>query len=70
LGNATKQTTTGNDQGQSLFPLVAVGRYVLEIESPGFRPYNRPYKKIGVVMVVTANAGLLHGFNTSPSRVS
>jgi hypothetical protein len=50
VGNATKQSTTTNDQGQYSFPVVAVARYELEIDSPGFQPY----KKIGVVIDVNS----------------
>ncbi|MGA7925468.1 MAG: carboxypeptidase-like regulatory domain-containing protein [Candidatus Sulfotelmatobacter sp.] len=59
VGNAAKQTTTTNDQGQYSFPVVAVGRCELEIDSPGFQPY----KKIGAVIDVTADAGLLRWCN-------
>jgi hypothetical protein len=44
--NGTKQTTITNDQGQYSFPVVPIGRYGLEINSPGFQPY----KKIGIVV--------------------
>ena len=44
--NGTKRTTTTNDQGQYSFPVVPIGRYGLEINSPGFQPY----KKIGIVV--------------------
>jgi len=50
VGNGTKQTTTTNDQGQYSFPVVPVGKYELEINSPGFQPY----KKIGVVIDVNS----------------
>jgi hypothetical protein len=50
LGNETKQTTTTNDQGQYSFPVVPVGRYELEVSSPGFEPY----KKIGVVIDINS----------------
>jgi hypothetical protein len=50
VGNGTKQTTTTNDQGQYSFPVVPVGKYELEINSPGFEPY----KKIGVVIDVNS----------------
>ena len=39
--NGTKQTTTTNDQGQYSFPVVPIGRYELEINSPGFQPYSK-----------------------------
>jgi hypothetical protein len=42
--NGTKQTAVTNDQGQYSFPVVAVGRYELEISAPGFQAY----KKIGI----------------------
>jgi hypothetical protein len=44
--NGTKQTTTTNDQGQYSFPVVPIGRYGLEINSPGFQSY----KKIGIAV--------------------
>ena len=44
--SGTKQTTTTNDQGQYSFPVVPIGRYGLEINSPGFQSY----KKIGIVV--------------------
>ena len=50
VGNGTKQTTTTNDQGQYSFPVVSVGKYELEISSPGFQPY----KKMGVVIDVNS----------------
>ena len=50
VGNGTKQTTTTNDQGQYSFPVVSVGKYELEISSPGFQPY----KKTGVVIDVNS----------------
>src|ERR1700680_1576071 len=50
VGNATKQTTTTNEQGQYSFPVVPIGRYELEINSPGFQPY----KKVGVVIDVNS----------------
>ena len=50
LGNGTKETTTTNDQGQYSFLIVPIGRYELEINSPGFQPY----KKIGVVIDVNS----------------
>jgi hypothetical protein len=50
VGNGTKQTTTTNDQGQYSFPVVPVGKYELEVNSPGFQPY----KKIGVVIDVNS----------------
>jgi high affinity Mn2+ porin len=46
VGNTTKHTTITNGQGQYSFPVVEVGRYELEIDSPGLQPY----KKIGVVI--------------------
>jgi Carboxypeptidase regulatory-like domain len=39
--NGTKQTTTTNDQGQSSFPSVPIGRYELEVNSSGFRPFKK-----------------------------
>ena len=50
VGNGTKQTTTTNDQGQYSFPVVSVGGYELEVNSPGFQPY----KKMGVVIDVNS----------------
>jgi hypothetical protein len=50
VGNGIKQTTTTNEQGQYSFPVVPVGRYELEVSSPGFQPY----KKIGVVIDVNS----------------
>jgi hypothetical protein len=50
VANGTKQTTTSNDQGQYSFPVVPIGRYELEINSPGFHPY----KKTGVVVDVNS----------------
>jgi hypothetical protein len=38
VGNGTKQTKTTNDQGQYSFPVVPVGKYELEVNSPGFQP--------------------------------
>jgi hypothetical protein len=55
-------TTKGNLCSQSF----ALGRYALEIETPGLPPY----EKTEVVMAVTTNAGLLRCLNTSPSRAS
>jgi hypothetical protein len=46
----TKQTTTTNDEGQYSFPVIPIGRYELEIESPGFQSY----KKTGVVVDVNS----------------
>jgi hypothetical protein len=50
VGNGTKEATTTNDQGQYSFLIVPIGRYELEINSPGFQPY----KKIGVVIDVNS----------------
>lgn len=50
VDNVTKQTTTTNDQGQYSFPVVPVGRYELEMNSPGFQPY----KKIGLMIDVNS----------------
>ena len=43
-----KQFANTNDQGQYSFPVVSVGKYELDITSPGFQPY----KKIGLVINV------------------
>src|ERR1700688_1618974 len=70
LANATRQTTTTNDQGQYSFPVVPVGRYELQIDSPGFQPY----KKVGVVIDVSSSlqvdATLKLGKNTQTVEVS
>jgi hypothetical protein len=70
VGNATKQTTTTNVQGQYSFPVVPVGRYELEINSPGFQPY----KKVGAVIDVNSalqiDATLQIGQNTQSVEVS
>jgi len=50
VGNGTKQSAITNDQGQYSFPVVPVGRYELEVTSPGFQSY----KKIGVVIDVNS----------------
>jgi hypothetical protein len=49
-GNGTKQNATTNGQGQYSFPVVPVGRYELEVRSPGFQPY----KKVGVLIDVNS----------------
>jgi hypothetical protein len=70
LGNGTKQTTTTNDQGQYSFPVVPVGRYELEVSSPGFEPY----KKIGVMIDIKSalqiDATLQIGQNTQTVEVN
>ena len=70
VGNGTKQTTTTNDQGQYSFPVVPIGRYELEVNSPGFQPY----KKIGVVIDVNSalqvDATLQIGQNTQTVEVN
>jgi hypothetical protein len=70
VGNRTKQTTTTNDEGRYSFPVVAIGRYELDIESPGFQPY----KKIGIVIDVSSalqiDATLQIGQNTQSVEVS
>jgi hypothetical protein len=50
VGNGTKQATTTSGQGQYSFPVVPIGQYELEVNSPGFQPY----KKIGVVIDVNS----------------
>src|ERR1700731_3415342 len=69
-GNGTKQNATTNGQGQYSFPVVPVGRYELEVRSPGFQPY----KKIGVVIDVNSalqiDATLQIGQNTQTVDVS
>ena len=49
-GNGIKQKTTTNEQGQYSFPVVPIGHYKLEVDSPGFQPY----KKMGVVIDVSS----------------
>ena len=70
VGNGTKQTTTTNDQGQYSFPVVPIGHYELEVNSPGFQPY----KKIGVVIDVSSalqvDAALQIGQNTQTVEVN
>jgi len=70
VGNGTKQTTTTNDQGQYSFPVVPIGHYELEVNSPGFQPY----KKIGVVIDVNSalqiDAALQIGQNTQTVEVN
>jgi hypothetical protein len=70
VGNGTKQTTTTNDQGQYSFPVVPVGKYELEVNSPGFQPY----KKMGVVIDVNSalqiDAALQIGQNTQTVEVN
>jgi hypothetical protein len=41
LNDMAKQTTTTNDQGQYSFPVIPIGRYGLEVNSPGFQPYKQ-----------------------------
>jgi hypothetical protein len=48
--NGTKQTATTSERGQYSFPVVPIGQYELEVNSPGFQPY----KKIGVVIDVNS----------------
>jgi hypothetical protein len=70
VGNGTRQTTTTNDQGQYSFPVVPVGHYELEVNSPGFQPF----KKIGVVIDVNSalqiDAALQIGQNTQTVEVN
>jgi hypothetical protein len=70
VGNGTKQTTATNDQGQYSFPVVPVGKYELEVNSPGFQPF----KKIGVVIDVNSalqiDATLQIGQNTQTVEVN
>jgi hypothetical protein len=70
VGNGTKQTTTTNDQGQYSFPVVPIGHYELEVNSPGFQPY----KKVGVVIDVNSalqvEAVLQIGQNTQTVEVN
>ncbi|HWO40062.1 MAG TPA: carboxypeptidase regulatory-like domain-containing protein, partial [Candidatus Acidoferrum sp.] len=70
VGNGTKQTTTTNDQGQYSFPVVPIGHYELEVNSPGFQPY----KKVGVVIDVNSalqvDAALQIGQNTQTVEVN
>jgi hypothetical protein len=70
VGNRTKQTTTTNDQGQYSFPVVPVGKYELEVNSPGFQPY----KKVGIVIDVNSalqiDATLQIGQNTQTVDVN
>ena len=70
VGNGTKQTTSTNDRGQYSFPVVPVGRYELEVSSPGFQPY----KKIGLVIDVNSamqiDATLQIGQNTQTVEVN
>jgi hypothetical protein len=53
------QRPTTNDQGQYSFRSLRSGGTKVEIDSPGFQPY----KKTGVGIDVTAEAGLLRWFN-------
>jgi hypothetical protein len=50
VGNGIKQSATTNDQGQYSFLVVPIGRYELEINSPGFQPN----KKTGIVVDVNS----------------
>jgi len=69
-GNGTKQTATTNGQGQYSFPVLPVGRYELEVSSPGFQPY----KKVGVLIDVNSalqiDATLQIGQNTQTVEVN
>ncbi len=38
---ALKQATTTANNGRYAFPVIPVGRYSLQVLSPGFAPYNR-----------------------------
>jgi Carboxypeptidase regulatory-like domain len=50
IANGTRQTTITNGQGQYSFLVVPIGRYELEIVSPGFQPY----RKTGIVIDVNS----------------
>lgn len=70
VGNGIKETTTTNNQGQYSFPVVPIGHYELEVNSPGFQPY----KKMGVVIDVNSalqiDDALQNGQNTQSVEVN
>jgi hypothetical protein len=70
VGNGTKQTTTTNDQGQYSFPVVPVGKYELEVNSPGFQPYKKMGVAIDVNSALQIDAALQIGQNTQTVEVN
>jgi hypothetical protein len=70
VGNGIKETTTTNNQGQYSFPVVPIGHYELEVNSPGFQPY----KTMGVVIDVNSalqlDDALQNGQNTQSVEVN
>jgi len=70
LGNGTKQTTTTNDQGQYWFPVVPVGHYELEVNSPGFQPYKKIGLAIDVNSALQIDATLQIGQNSQTVEVN
>jgi hypothetical protein len=70
VDNGTKQTTTANDQGQHSFPVVSVGRYELEVSSPGFQPYTKMGVVIDVNSALQIDATLQIGQNTQTVEVN
>ena len=41
-GKQQVHTTASDDQGRYVIPNLPVGSYVLEVQAPGFKTYNRP----------------------------
>jgi hypothetical protein len=70
LGNGTKQTTSTNNQGQYSFPVVPVGRYELEVNSPGFQPYKKTGLVIDVNSALQIDATLQIGQNSQTVEVN
>src|ERR1700731_4050742 len=70
LGNGTKQTTTTSDQGKYSFPVVPIGRYELEVNSPGFQPYKKMSVVIDVDSALQIDATLPIGQNTQTVEVN
>ena len=70
LGNGIKQTTTTSDQGKYSFPVVPIGRYELEVNSPGFQPYKKMSVVIDVDSALQIDATLPIGQNTQTVEVN
>jgi hypothetical protein len=70
VGNGTNQTTITNGQGQYSFPVVPVGRYELEVSSPGFQPYKKVAVLIDVNSALQIDVTLQIGQNTQTVEVN
>src|SRR6202023_563805 len=70
VGNGTKQTTNTSDQGKYSFPVVPIGRYELEVNSPGFQPYKKRGVVIDVDSALQVDATLQIGQNTQTVEVN